>query len=161
MVPESHRSLIINLMHHLDHPNPKETARRVSQEYYWPKLRKEVESFAKTCHPCQLAKSSGTVDPGVGEFSVPDQRFSYVHLDVVGPLPESQGCRFMLTCLDRSSRWVEAYPMRTASAAECSAAFLQWLSRYGAPRVAVSDNGNSFISNLYQVGLISCRKFST
>ena len=40
--------------------------------------------------------------------------------------------------------------MRHASSAECCKAFLEWTSRFGIPRVAVSDNGNSFISNLYK-----------
>ena len=150
LVPEEHRSLVINLMHHLDHPNPRETTRRVAKDYYWPCLKKNVESFASTCHPCQAAKPGIPVNPGVGEFPVPDKRFSYVHLDVVGPLPPSQGKRFLLTCLDRTSRWAEAFPMSSASSAECCEAFMQWVSRYGAPCVAVSDNGNSFVSNLFK-----------
>ena len=40
--------------------------------------------------------------------------------------------------------------MKAATSAECCAAFMQWVSRYGAPHVAVSDNGNSFVSNLYK-----------
>merc|ERR1711978_598995 len=58
--------------------------------------------------------------------------------------------RFLLTVFCRTSRWIEAYPMSTASASEVSKAFLQWLARYGAPRTAISDNGNCFISNLYK-----------
>ena len=40
--------------------------------------------------------------------------------------------------------------MRQATAEECCKAFLQWTSRFGVPHVAVSDNGNSFVSNLYR-----------
>ena len=55
LVPESQRNLIVNLLHHGDHPGEKEMVRRVSASYYWPKLRANVKSFVKTCHPCQLA----------------------------------------------------------------------------------------------------------
>ena len=113
-------------------------------------MRKNVESFVKTCHPCQLVKSGPAVDPGIGHFSVPDQRFSAIHLDVVGPLPESEGQKYLLTVLCRTSRWLEAYPMASASSLECSKAFMQWASRFGVPRLAISDNGNSFVANLYQ-----------
>ena len=58
--------------------------------------------------------------------------------------------RFLLTCLDRTSRWLECFPMKSASSEECCKAFLQWTSRYGVLRVAVSDNGNFFIANLYK-----------
>ena len=150
LLPEAHRSLVVNLMHHQDHPSARETVRRVSAEYYWPCLKKNVEAFVRTCHPCQVAKQSPTVKAGVGSFPVPDQRFSAIHLDVVGPLPPSEGHRFLLTVLCRTSRWLEAYPMKAATASECAKGFLEWTSRFGAPVVAVSDNGNTFVANLWK-----------
>ena len=150
MVPISQRNLVVNLLHHGDHPSVKETIRRSARDYYWPQMRKNVTSFVRTCHPCQVAKQSATEKSGVGHFPVPDERFSYIHIDVVGPLPESKGNRFLLSVLDRTSRWLELYPMKSASAAECSEAFLQWLARFGCPSTAVSDNGNSFVSRLWK-----------
>ena len=70
LVPVELRTLVLNLLHHQDHPGPRETLRRVSKDYYWPCLRKNVESFAKSCHPCQLVKQAVTVNPGVGHFPV-------------------------------------------------------------------------------------------
>ena len=150
LVPIQQRNLIVNLLHHNDHPSAKETIRRAAKDYYWPKMRSDITNFVKTCHPCQVAKQSTTVNPGIGEFKVPDERFSYIHMDVCGPLPESFGHRFLLTIVDRSTKWLEAYPMRQATASECSQAFLQWLSRFGCPATVVSDNGNAFVSNLYK-----------
>ena len=48
----------------------------MSSQYYWPKQSTEVHQFCKTCHPCQVAKQSRTIDPGTGYFEVPDKRFS-------------------------------------------------------------------------------------
>ena len=150
IIPKSHRDLIANLFHHGDHPGIKESLRRCSREYYWPSLKKDITNFVKSCHPCQQAKQSRTVDPGIGDFPVPDKRFQHIHLDVVGPLPESDGHKFLLTIYDRCSRWTEAYPLRRDSSEEVSKAFLQFISRFGLPCLAVSDNGNCFISNLFQ-----------
>ena len=41
---------------------------------------------------------------------VPDERFTFVHLDVVGPLPESSGMKYILSVLDRTSKWLECFP---------------------------------------------------
>ena len=113
LLPQSFRNLVLNLNHHQDHPGQTETKRRVAKEYYWPCMKKDIEGFVRTCHPCQLAKQSGTVNPGVGEFPVPDQRFQSVHLDVVGPLPVSEdGYRYLLSIFCRTSRWFEAIPMK-------------------------------------------------
>ena len=105
----------------------------------------------RSCHPCQIAKQAKTVNPGVGKFEVPDTRFSVIHLDIVGPLPRSHdGYRFLLTCFDRTSRWFEAYPLRQASAPEVAEAFLQWISRFGVCDRAISDNGNCFVSRVFE-----------
>ena len=150
MVPKKSRDLVINLLHHADHPGQRETLRRVAKEYYWPKLRRNVSDFVRTCHACQLAKQSSTVNPGVGDFPVPDKRFSYIHLDIVGPLPVSHGYKYLLTIYDRCSRWTEAYPLVRDSSEEVCRGFMEWVSRYGLPCVAMSDNGNALVANLFQ-----------
>ena len=150
LVPRSQRNLVINLFHHGDHPGQKESLRRVATNYYWPKLCQNVKDFVRTCHPCQVAQQSKTVDPGIGDFPVPDQRFKALHLDIVGPLPESQGHRFLLSIFDRCSRWIEAYPLKRGSSEEVARAFMNFVSRFGHPGSACSDNGNSFVSNLWK-----------
>ena len=65
MIPESLRSLVLNLFHHTDHAGQKEVLRRTANEYYWPRMKNDVIWFVKSCHPCQLAKQSRAVDPGV------------------------------------------------------------------------------------------------
>ena len=128
LVPLSQRELVLNLLHHQDHPSAKETLRRVAKSYYWPSIKRDVEGFVKTCHPCQVAKQSATVNPGVSAFPVPDKRFTTIHLDVVGPLPASgpEGYKYLLSILDRTSRWIECYPMVNATSAECCRAFMEW-----------------------------------
>ena len=100
LVPDSHKNIILNLIHHNDHPSVKETIRRTASQYYWPSLRTEVTEFVRSCHPCQVAKQSTTVKPGIGEYPIVDKRFSYIHLDVVGPLPESEGYSYLLSVYD-------------------------------------------------------------
>ena len=40
--------------------------------------------------------------------------------------------------------------MASASSSECCKALMQWFSRFGVCRTAVSDNGNTFVANLYK-----------
>jgi len=41
-------------------------------------------------------------------FNTPDFHFDLVHIDLVGPLPTSQGCTYLLTCVDCFTRLPEA-----------------------------------------------------
>ena len=81
---------------------------------------------------------------GVGE------RFGSLHVDLVGPLPESEGQRYLFTIIDRFSRWVEAIPLPTMTAPDCAKALLRhWIARYGVPGDITSDQGRQFTSDLW------------
>ena len=150
MIPKNLREVIMQTFHNLGHPKKKETVRRISEFYYWPRMKREIEDFCASCHPCQ-ATAKGNIKPEMGKFPVPDKRFQALHVDVVGPLPESRGYKYILTIFCRNSRHYEAVPMAEATAESCCHAFLHgWVQRYGLPASVCSDNGNSFVARLWQ-----------
>ena len=151
MVPLQWRKPIIKLYHQLAHSGQKDTVKKVSGSYYWPGLRKDVSNFVTRCQDCQAVKSYKTIRPVQGNIPVPDQRFSHLQVDIVGPLPPSEGHRYLLTILDRTSRWIEALPLIEANSESCATAFIRgWLKHFGLPRIVTSDNGNTFVANLWQ-----------
>ena len=57
-------------------------------------------------------------------FEVPERQFDHVNMDLVGPLPPSQGFTHLLTMVDRTTHWPEAVPLLTTSSAEVARTFL-------------------------------------
>ena len=88
--PNGLRELTMQTFHGVGHPAAKETARRISKFYYWPRLKKDVAEYTASCHPCQATKP-GNIKPHTDKFPIPDRRFQDLHLDMGGSLPESQG----------------------------------------------------------------------
>ena len=56
-------------------------------------------------------KSIITLRPPLGTFATLDAQFDHVHIDLVGPLPPSNGSVYLLTCIDCFMRWPEAIPI--------------------------------------------------
>ena len=78
-------------------------------------------------------------------------RFRDIQIDVVGPLPPSEGYSYLLTIFDRTTRWFEALPLTAATSTQCCQQFLHgWVKQFGVPTRLQSDNGNTFCSNLWK-----------
>ena len=150
-IPKSLVPTILQNFHTLDHPGQKECQFRIASNYFWPRLSKDVSYFVKRCHACQSAKSAKKIKPKAKIFKAPEERFSQLHTDIVGPLPESEGMKFLLTILCRRTRWLECVPLPAATSMNVCNGFLRtWLARYGCPQEIFCDNGNTYTANLWQ-----------
>ena len=96
-LPEELRKHVYVACHDFDHCGQREAKHRANTSYYWPTINKDVGEYVATCHPCQSVKSSRKLIPKARTFKVPDRRFSQLHIDVVGPLPKSEGMSYILS----------------------------------------------------------------
>ncbi|XP_068220383.1 uncharacterized protein [Palaemon carinicauda] len=70
--------------------------------------------------------------------------FAHIHVDVVLPVPTSQGHRYLFTVIDRSTR-PEAIPMKTATSTSCTSALLSgWIARFAIPEPITSNRSALF-----------------
>ena len=114
-------------------------------------MNADVRRWARSCLQCQRAKVHRHTTTPLGTFNTPDVRFDHVHIDLVGPLPTSQGCTYLLTSVDRFTRWPEAIPIPDSTAATVAQAFINgWVSRFGVPSTITTDRGQQFESTLWK-----------
>ncbi len=86
----------------------------------------------------------------INRIDFPKQRFDHIHVDLLGPLPPSQGFSQLLTIVDHFTRWPEAIPLADTSSKACAHALLNyWVARFGLPSDISSDRGSQFTSQLW------------
>ena len=87
----------------------------------------------------------------IGQIHVPERRFQWSHIDLVGPLPVSGGNTWLLTMIDRTTRHLEAVPLANATADTVADAYLlNWVARFGVPSHLTSDRGPQFTSQVWE-----------
>ena len=151
IVPLNLRKKIFEMIHGLTHPSIRSSVRLITEKFVWHGISRDIRSWARTCDKCQRSKIHRHVESGIGSYATPRRRFCHIHVDIVGPLPVSNGYRYLFTIIDRSTRWPEAVPLEEANAASCAYALLdRWISRFGVPHDITSDRGSTFISELWK-----------
>ena len=146
-VPKSLRLSIVKNLHSLAHPGIRPTQKLVAEQFVWNGMAKYIAEYVKSCEDCQSSKVGRHSSHPVRQPELePTAMFSHIHIDLVGPLPVSNGFKYLLTIVDRATRYPVAIPLSDMSADTVSPAFLnRWISQFGVPTKIVSDRGGQFI----------------
>ena len=120
IVPASWRRKVFDVVHGLSHPSIRATQQLMARKFVWHGLRKQVGLWGKTCIPCQTSKIQRHIKAPLEKFHVPPRRFDHIHVDLVGPLPPSKGYTYLLTVVDRFTRWPEAIPLTNTVTLTCA-----------------------------------------
>lgn len=98
------RQRVFNSVHHLSHPGARSSVKLITERYIWPNMKADINQMVKTCIPCQQSKIGRHNKSLIQGIKVPNTRFKHINIDLVGPLPLSDGYKYVLTCMDRFSR---------------------------------------------------------
>ena len=142
---------VMEQVHSLEHPRICGTKRLKKKAFLWTTMSSDVKKFVEDCDSCHKSKILKHTSTQQQTFAIPTRRFSFLHLDLAGPLPEAGGVCYFLSMIDQTSHWFEIVPLQNIEAKTvCSAFINHWISRYGVPTHILTDRGLQFTSHMMQ-----------
>ena len=156
VLPEKYRKQVLEVAHELPtagHLGVRKTENRIMQHFYWPKMKRDVADFCRTCHTCQMiGKPNQKIKPApLQPITSIGEPFGRVIIDCVGPLPKSKtGNKYLLTIMCVSTRFPEAVPLRKITAPVIVNALTKFFTVFGMPKEIQTDLGSNFTSGIFQ-----------
>lgn len=130
----------------------RKTYLNVLRHFFWPRVKRDVALYIKTCHVCQLTgKPNQGIKPApLQPIPAVSEPFERLIVDCVGPLPcAKSGCKYLLTVMCQSTRYPAAYPLRSITTKAVVKALTQFISVFGIPKSIQSDQGSNFSSHMF------------
>ncbi|KAK3571358.1 hypothetical protein QTP86_008894 [Hemibagrus guttatus] len=135
------------------HPGIHRTAQLIQCRFWWPSLCHDVKDYVKSCTTCAQSCTSHQLPEGLLEpLPIPQHPWSYIAMDFLTDLPDSNGCTMVLVIIDRFSKAYKLIPLKGLPTALETAVtlFHQVFQNYGLPEDIVSDRGPQFTSRVWR-----------
>lgn len=133
---------------HIPHFGTEKTYNFIKNKYHWQGMFLDTKSFCENCSQCMMNKAKPKLTKTENipkKYLAPGE---YISIDLVGKLPRSiDGKFFILTIIDQYSRFLEAIPLADIKSSSIIKHLMEYFSKFGIPKIILSDNGTSFTSN--------------
>ena len=136
VVPPPGREALLGQLHNA-HPGITRMKALARSYFWWPKLDADIDSVVKRCSTCQEHHSlpaSASLHP----WEWPSKPWQRLHIDHAGPF---MGHMFLIL-MDAYSKWMDAYPVHSATSSSTIECLWKSFSNHGLPEMIVSDNGS-------------------
>jgi len=132
------------------HDALKKTYLRLTNAYFWPNMKKDIQAHMDCCLQCQVRKKSTAKPTPLQPLPTVDQPNQCIPIDLFGPLKTSaQGNKMFLVITDAFTKYAEAIPILDKQAETVAMIiFIHWICRFGSPVQIHSDNAMEFVNKL-------------
>ena len=140
IIPKAGCQIILDELHD-SHQGVCRMKERAGMVVWWPQMDKQIEALASCCVACQASRHLPPVAP-LQPWSFPARSWSRLHMDYAGPIDN----HMLLVIVDAFSKWVDVFPVKSASSATTIGKLRILFATHGIPDSIVSDNGSPFTS---------------
>ena len=135
------------------HLGRDKTFEQLSRWFYWPRMRKIVDDYVRSCPSCQVSKPSQRLPIGLLQpLNVPQKPWESVSVDFITHLPKTKtGFTSICVFVDRLTKMIIVEPTTDkVTAAEVATLYFRAVFRHhGLPTSLISDRDSKFTSEFW------------
>lgn len=155
-VPASLRATVLCRCHDVKqagHFGFLKTLHLVKRQFWWPRMRTDIEAYVKSCPRCAVTKTRPGRPLGLMQsVADPVQPWQEIAMDFIVDLPNSNGNTVIWTIIDLFSKQAHFIPCAgIPSARRLAKLFILHVYRlHGVPRRIISDRGVQFTAKFWR-----------
>jgi len=134
------------------HLGVSKTIKKISSQFIWKGMDKDIRSRVCACHTCALSKPAQNSRLGLLASEAAQRSMQKIFIDYVDKLPRSKaGNSALLVCVDAVSKFVWLIPVRQATTkATIKALHDRIFSSFSVPEILESDKAQCFTSKEFR-----------
>ncbi|GJT06271.1 reverse transcriptase domain-containing protein [Tanacetum coccineum] len=125
--------------------------------FYWPTIYEDAHDFVTRCDICQRQGKISQRDEMPQNSIQVCEIFNIWGIDFMGPFPSSRGNKYILVAVDYLSKWVKVKALPTNDARVVCKFLKTLFSRFGAPRVIISNRRTHFCNDQFAKVMLKYR----
>lgn len=147
------RQTLLNMAHDCPgagHYAFDKTLHRLTQSWYWPTMQSDVLYHCRSCVKCKSTNQPALPPAPLQTLPLATDFNNRLHIDLLGPLPDNAGHRYVLIMVDAFSKYLHLAPLADKTMDSAVEAFYDsWICSFGIPSLVVSDLGKEFNNQLF------------
>ena len=113
------------------HRGRESTYQKLSERFFWHGMVNDVKNYIKNCKNCQRQSNTfKKISPQLQSIPVPTDVMKQIGIDICN-LPEVDGYRHLIVCIDYFSKWLEAKATKDKSAPTVAQFIYDIICRHG------------------------------
>ena len=132
----------------IGHPGQQRMLELLKRTYWWSGLKEDIKKYMQGCLKCQQNKVQHQQKAGkLHPLEIPKGPWQEISIDMIGPLPNSNGMNAILVIMDRFMKMIRLKAMTMDISSEGIAKIYRnkiW-KLHRVPKTILSDQGPQFV----------------
>ena len=132
------------------HRGRESTYQKLSERFFWHGMIEDIKEYIKICKSCQQqGMIFKKITPELKSIPVPNEVMKQIGIDLY-TLPEVDGFKHLIVCIDYFSKWSEAKAVKDKSAPTAAKFLCEIICRHGCMRIQINDQGKEFVNEVFE-----------